>query len=224
VGSITLDLAEFVAPAPVIGIDRDEKQLATARRSAEQRQIKNVTFEVGDVYQLKYPDSAFDAVLAHTLLMHLSDQLKALREMRRVIKPGGVIGVSDDDYGALTISPANSVMHRIFEVWTKYVQINGGSPFYSRHLRGLLREAGFVNTEGHAVAAEYYGTLPETRRFARVVDQLLSDPAVTQIMLTNGLCTQDDLDSMRVDLKGWGENPDAFLSLFYCAAIGWVPD
>src|SRR5262245_32721783 len=57
VGSITLDLAELVAPAPVIGIDRDEAQLATARRSAEQRQIKNVTFEVGDVYQLKYPDS-----------------------------------------------------------------------------------------------------------------------------------------------------------------------
>lgn len=223
VGSITLDLAELVAPAPVVGMDMDEKQLATARRKAAERHINNVTFEVGDVYNLKYSAASFDAVLAHTLLMHLSDQLKAIREMRRVLKPGGVIGISDDDYGALTASPPDSAMHRLFAIWTRFVLLNGGNPFYSRNLRGLLREAGFINTEGHAVAAEYYGTLPETRRFSRVVDNLLADPEVGPAMVAHNLCTQSELDTLRVELKAWAEHPDAFLSLFYCAGLGWVP-
>src|SRR5258708_5088563 len=71
VGSITLDLAEIVAPGHVVGIDRDATQLEVARRHAAERGVTNVTFEVGNVYELSYPDASFDAVLAHTILVHL---------------------------------------------------------------------------------------------------------------------------------------------------------
>ena len=47
VGSITLDLAELVAPGPVIGLDMDESQLEIARQNAGQRGLTNVTFEQG---------------------------------------------------------------------------------------------------------------------------------------------------------------------------------
>ena len=103
------------------------------------------------------------------------------------------------------------------------MQLNGADPFYSRHLRSLLRQAGFVKTEGHAVAADYYGTLPETRRLARVYDNLFGDLDISTLMLANGLCTQDDLDSIRTELRSWAENPDAFAGLMYCAAVGWSP-
>lgn len=49
---------------------------------------------------------------------------------------------------------------------------NGGDPFYSRHLRSLLLEAGFSKTEGHAVAADHYGRLEETRRLATVLEDI----------------------------------------------------
>src|SRR5258708_14519711 len=71
VGSITLDLAELVAPGQVIGIDINEQQLNVARSQAEQRNIHNVQFELGDVHHLTYAAASFDAVFAHTLLVHL---------------------------------------------------------------------------------------------------------------------------------------------------------
>src|SRR5215813_1930647 len=68
VGSITLDLAELVSPGKVIGVDMDEGQLQVARATAETRSLTNVLFEQGDVYQLRFESSSFDAALAHTLL------------------------------------------------------------------------------------------------------------------------------------------------------------
>ena len=70
-GSITLDLAEFVAPGSVGGLDLDVGQLDAARWEAARRGLTNVTFEHGNVYNLPFADGAFDAALAHTLLFHL---------------------------------------------------------------------------------------------------------------------------------------------------------
>jgi ubiquinone/menaquinone biosynthesis C-methylase UbiE len=96
VGSITLDLAEIVAPGQVIGLDTDSEQLEIARSQAQKRGLTNVNFEIANVYELPFADASFDAVLAHTLLIHLNDPLKALKEMRRILKPGGIVAISDD--------------------------------------------------------------------------------------------------------------------------------
>lgn len=77
VGSITLDLAERVAPGQVVGIDLNESRLATARAEAERRGLGNVRFESASIYDLPFPDASFDAALAHTLLFHLNDPARA---------------------------------------------------------------------------------------------------------------------------------------------------
>ncbi len=64
VGSLTLDLAERVAPGRVVGVDLDESQLAMARTEAEGRGLTNVRFEVASIYELPFPDGSFDAALA----------------------------------------------------------------------------------------------------------------------------------------------------------------
>lgn len=222
VGSITTDLAELVAPGQVIGIDRDASQLDVARQLAADRGVTNVTFEVGNVYQLEYADASFDAVLAHTILVHLSDRLRALREMRRVLTPNGVIAVSDDDYGTFVFSPPGSSVQHFIDLWGKYLVHNGGNPYYSRHLRGLLQEAGFAETEGHAVAADYYGTRAETRWTAKLAQMALQTPEFVEVALSKGWTTQPLLEAIVQEIEAWGERPDAFAAVTYCAAVGWV--
>jgi len=56
VGSITLDLAEIVAPGQVIGIDRDPSHFAVARAQAEEKGITNIEFRVGNAYELEFSD------------------------------------------------------------------------------------------------------------------------------------------------------------------------
>jgi len=221
VGSITLDLAELVAPGKVIGVDMDNAQLEIARASAQKRGLTNVTFEQGNVYELRFDSGTFDTALAHTLLYHLSDPLRALKELRRVLKPSGAAAVSDDDFATVTFSPDHWVPKKITELWEKVVLFNGGSPYYSRNLRGLMLEAGFTRTEGFALAAEHYGRLAETRRMAGVMRRQFGDPALSNLVISQGWCTKEELDGILAWLLDWGERPDAFMAIMYCAALGW---
>jgi len=221
VGSITLDIAELVAPGKVIGVDMDESQLAVARASAEKRGLTNVSFEQGNVYQLRFDSASFDAVLAHTLLYHLSDPLRALKEIRRVLKSGGIAAISDDDFNTMTFSPDHPIAQKLIDIMKHVVLFNGGSPFYSRNLRSLLLQAGFARTEGFAVAAEHYGRLEETRRMAYVMSRQSGDPALLNLVVSQSWATKDEMDEIITWIQEWGERPDAFLAIMYCAALGW---
>lgn len=88
-GTITLDLAEAVAPGEVVGVDVGPSEIERAQAKARERQLSNARFEVANAYELPFSDASFDAVFAHTLLEHLIDTQKALGEVSRVLKQGG---------------------------------------------------------------------------------------------------------------------------------------
>src|SRR4029453_16149816 len=94
-GSITADLATLVAPGQAIGIDLREDALAQGRALARERGVATLVFQKASVYQLPYADGSFDAAFACAVLQHLTAPLAALQEIRRVLKPGGVVGIVD---------------------------------------------------------------------------------------------------------------------------------
>ena len=222
-GSITLDLAEIVAPGEVVGVDRDPGQLELGRVLAAERGLGNVRFVVGDAYALPFAAPSFDAALAHTLLFHLHEPLRALQEVRRVLVPGGVAAVSDDEWSTWVVAPEDSALHWMMRTFApQEVAANGGNPFYARHLRRLLLEAGFARAEGLALAPEYYGTLEETRGYAAMCERILRNPEVAQRAVAHGWVSADELETRIAGVRAWGERPDAFAAVMYCAALGWV--
>lgn len=104
-GTITLDLAELVAPGAVVGIENVEEPLKAARAAAERRGDGRTRFQLGDATGLPFEDDSFDVVHAHQVLQHLTDPVRALKEMARVCKPGGWIAARDADYAAMTWYP-----------------------------------------------------------------------------------------------------------------------
>jgi ubiquinone/menaquinone biosynthesis C-methylase UbiE len=222
-GSITLDLAERVAPGEVVGVDRDAGQLELGRAAAVARELGNVRFEVGTVYELPFAAASFDAALAHTLLFHLCEPLRALQELRRVLVPGGLAAVSDDDWSTWVVVPEDSAMHWMMRTFApREVAANGGNPFYVRNLRRLLLDAGFARAEGLALAPEYYGTLEETRGYAAMCERILRTPEVARRAVAQAWVSADELEAMIAGVRAWGERPDAFAAVLYCAALGWV--
>ena len=104
-GSITIGLAKAVAPGQTIGIDYDSSQVERAQLYAHEQGVDSVRFESGSVYQLPFADGLFDAVFSHALLEHLNEPLLALKEMRRVVKPDGVVGVRTRDWEGNVAGP-----------------------------------------------------------------------------------------------------------------------
>jgi SAM-dependent methyltransferase len=142
-GTITAGLADRVPRGHVTGIDAAQGIIDQARAEAGERE--NLTFATGDVYALGYPDDSFDAVHAHQVLQHLSDPVRALREMRRVARPGGVVAARDGDYGGFTWYPELPVLDEWRALYMAVARGNGGEPNGGRHLHVWAREAGFTD-------------------------------------------------------------------------------
>lgn len=221
-GSITLGLAEVVAPGEVIGVDLEEHRFDGARRLAVEEGLTNLRFQRGDLYALPFPDGSFDAVFVHHVLQHLGDPLRALREVRRVLRPGGVAGVRDPDEGATLVAPLTPGVEQLLALSLRLREHNGGSPCYARHQRRLLLEAGFARAEAQASVLGG-GTLELTREAAHGLRARLAGPFGGEALVALGWTTPAELEAMLVELHTWGERPDAFWSGTFCSAVGWTP-
>ena len=224
-GSITVDLAQAVTPGDALGIDLREEALTHGRQLARDRGLSNVMFQVATVYQLPCPDAAFDAAFACAVLQHLAAPRAALTEMRRVLKPGGVIGIMD---GSSTITfryPTNPLLEAWDTLRGRERQYRTGRPAEALQLRVLLREAGFTRTQASGAmtteAGPPAGTLEETRRVAQ--NHLLQLRVVQgKLALEQGWVTPHELEQMAEALMAWGDAPDAFYARPGFTALGWA--
>jgi ubiquinone/menaquinone biosynthesis C-methylase UbiE len=221
-GSITIGIAERVAPGRVVGIDIAETQVGTARSLANDRGLTNVQFEIGTIYELPYPDGSFDVAFAHTVLEHLGDPLRALREMRRVLRPGGVVAVRDTDWASIVIAPTVPRVRRCIDLVARAMVHRGSSPYYAPQQRRLLLEAGFERTEGFAFT-ERQATPESTRYWGNFAADYLDGPSPADIILSQEWVDRAELDAIKSELRAWGERPDAYYAALDCAALGWVP-
>lgn len=78
-----------------VGVDLTPAMLEQARKTQQEQGLKNVTWQSGDVLALPYPAHHFSIVVSRFVFHHLPDALAALKEMKRVCKPGGRVVVAD---------------------------------------------------------------------------------------------------------------------------------
>src|ERR1700731_1587355 len=100
-GNITADLASRLKNGVVVGIDQSPDVIAQATRNFPPAAHANLEFREGNVYRLEFDDAFFDVVYVHQVLQHLSDPVAALKEMRRVLKPSGLLAARDADFGGV---------------------------------------------------------------------------------------------------------------------------
>src|SRR5262249_38690125 len=221
-GSITIGLAEAVAPGETVGLDLQESQVLAGRERAAARGIENGRFQQGSVFDLPFPDASFDAVAAFHVLFHLREPLRALREMRRVLKPGGVVAVRDPDVGGRVQEPWAPLAAAAFELSWRAHEFNGGDAHFGRKHRRLLGEAGFERVEAASVT-EAHGTAEALAQFAELLSLRLTGPSYLEAITGQGWATREQLDTILEGLHAWAARPDAFTSVLFCTALGWAP-
>jgi SAM-dependent methyltransferase len=169
-GTITVDLAERLAPGRVVGVDSAAGVVAQATELAAGRGVDTVEFVVADLYELPFADDSFDVVHAHQVLQHVADPVGALREMRRVARPGGVVAVREVDYHGTIWAPDSAGLDRWMDVYQQVHRGNGGEPDAGRRLKGWALEAGFeavASTAGRPGRRSRRSTATRSRRASR---------------------------------------------------------
>jgi ubiquinone/menaquinone biosynthesis C-methylase UbiE len=210
-GTLTVDLARRVAPGAVVGVDTAEGVLAEARAHAQQAESA-VTWEIGDVYALRFADASFDVVHAHQVLQHLSDPVAALREMRRVAKPGGVVAARDSDYSCFGWAPLDPLLTRWQELYRAVARRNRAEPDAGRFLKAWARAAGFTRIEiasstwtwADAQTCAWWGSLWAERA---------EKSAFAQQAVDYGLATRAELAEIARAWLRWADHPDAYLAI-----------
>src|SRR5680860_364431 len=149
-GTITVDLARRLMPGQVSGIDASAEIIEHAAGLAFDEGVRNARFQVGDVYALDFPDDSFDIVHAHQVIQHVANPVAAMREIRRVLRPGGIFAARDVDYGGVMYYPRLQGLSQWMTVYRDVHYWNGGDPDAGRALKAWARLAGFAEVESSA--------------------------------------------------------------------------
>ena len=206
-GTITAGLARRAGT--VVGVDTSAEMVESARRLAAESGADNASFKVGSACELPFGDRSFDVVYAHQLLQHLSDPVQALREARRVLRPGGLVAVRDSDYGTMVHAPVEAALQHWLGLYHEVAAANGGEPDAGRFLPGWVRAAGFVEpvvtasttTYADAAGRELWGGMWAVR----VTDSDFADHAVE-----GGFAMRGDLVAISAAFRRWADHPSGF--------------
>ena len=218
-GTITLGLATAVAPGRAVGIDLEPTMIERARRLADQSAVQNVDFKVANICEIPFENDEFDVVFSSSVTEHLSDPVRALREVRRVVRPDGLAAVVKTEWSFPFIVPECPEFTRFFELFEGEFNRIGGSLNRGRFLRSYMTEAGFDVVEFIASM----GNTTEAECIASSVEGYITwmdNIPLFRESVDLGITTDEELDSIRAALLEWAQHPDAYIATARTHAVG----
>lgn len=220
-GSITVGLAERVAPGTAVGIDLEPSQIVAANQHATRCGVANVRFATGTVYRLPFANASFDAVLLHGVLEHLKDPQAALAEVSRVLKPGGCVGVRGGDWGGFLLAPPEPQLVQFLGLFTRLMVEHSGDPQASRNQLGHLRGAGFARIRASA-SYDCWTPSPEVaRETAAFLATFCRSGEFAESVSDFGWLDRGGLERIAPAFTAWGEHPAAFAAEAWGEAVAW---
>jgi ubiquinone/menaquinone biosynthesis C-methylase UbiE len=212
-GHPALDIARVVGPTGhVTATDLSSKLLAVAEEKANEQGLSNISFREVDMENQPFPDETFDVVTCRLGIMYARNVQQALREMRRVLKPGGRValvawGPDKDDPRKATVL---NVLMKYSKASTPDPSISLGSSYSEPgKLSSALSQAGFkqVYEETRKIAFPFPGS-PEQAW------EVVQDGAILFRNMINGL-TPEDRKLAGVDIsKAWNKYYDGQRTTF----------
>jgi SAM-dependent methyltransferase len=210
-GTITADIGRLVAPGRVLGIDLSADVIADARGAAGGG--PNVAFAVGDLYRSDIPDASFDVVHAHQVLQHVADPIGALRQMKRVCAPGGLVAARDSDYGAWRWYPDEPALDRWLALYRTIARRNAGEPDAGRFLLAWAHAAGFTDVQPGA-SVWCFATPDDRLWWGGLWADRMTHSAIARQAVSEGLASERELGDIADGWRRWAAHPDA-----WCAVI-----
>lgn len=215
-GSITIGLAQAIAPGEVVAIDISEAQLEIARESARIAGVTNITFQQANILELPFTDNSFDMTCSQALLMHLSDPVAAVIEQKRVTKNGGLVAARDPYNGHKDLFyPRNQLLEEALILYHQSIIDNGGDLELGIKLKKLFISADLKDIQ-HTLFCDNYSSEKASALFAQAMIKL----PYNQKLIANGKITLEKLQQYQQAWIDFGKVPGAYYGFMWGEAIG----
>jgi len=209
-----LVLPHLAPQARMIGVDREATWIREAHQRAERAGLADrLSYRLGDADHLPFHDGVFDLVTCQTVLIHMRDARVTLREMIRVLKPGGLVAVVEPSNLSNVMVLGSTLFHaepeRILDLVRLHVvcqrgkeQLGEGHNSIGNLLPGWFAEAGlegvatYVGDKASPLVPPYVGPAQEALRDEQVA------------FAERGLYAWDLRDTRRFFLAGGGSEGD----------------
>jgi SAM-dependent methyltransferase len=217
VGAQTVHLVTTSPEAHFTAVDISAASLAQARaRVTAYAPEADISWYRADLFELPFPDAAFDHIFVCFVLEHLAAPLQALTALRRVLRPGSTLTVVEGDHGSTFFHPDSAYAHAAIDCQIR-LQSTAGNALIGRELHPLLSAAGYedVMVRPRTVYADrsrptlVNGFIRNT--FIAMIE------AVREDALAAGLTTPPDWDRGIADLHRAATNDGTFHYTFFKA-------
>ena len=149
-----LNMIRAVSGCKLVGLELDEDVIRKAYRNVGK--LPDVFLTQANIYEQPYPDNYFDGVILSEILEHIEDDVRGLREVYRMLKPGGVVAITVPNANyPFWWDPINKTLETVFHthigkgplagLWANHIRL-----YTAQQLCRAVLDAGFVVEEERA--------------------------------------------------------------------------
>ncbi len=224
VGAQTSILLRRYPQIKITGIDLNEQQLAAAQTTLSQQPNAQgrYTIQKMDAQNMDFAAHSFDGAFLCWVLEHVPDPLQILNEVRRVLRPGSVVYITEVVNSSFFLDPYSPNLWKYWMAFNDYQYDGAGDPFVGAKLGNFLSAVGFQKIQTEVITWHLDNRQPEKRR--KIIEywaELLLSAA--DQLVKAGYVTQEIVDAGMQELKKAQKNPNAVFLYSFMQAKAIAP-
>lgn len=201
-GTITRGFVDLVGR--VTALEVNEEAIQVTRTEAERASVQ-LDYAVGDIHALPFDDNTFDVVHVHQVLQHVGARPEAMKELRQVTKPGGIVACRESVYSAFTGYPDSDGLRAWKRLYMDTVRANGGEPDAGAMLLQWAQQAEFSDIIS-GVYTWCFATQPDRNHWGGMWAERILHSNIADQARTRGILEQE-LEDISKAWKQWKDTP-----------------